>query len=160
MKINYVIVDASEFLKEQTIKHINDAYKNSSEEEDYISGFGHPLEIYGKMLMSDLDGVCSDNQRDLILYGYCINFYMSGAVQINLWVASCLFDFITEILDNAEDISYSPAEENQIGDLILDCTDEEFSASAAIKWARDFSSLVENSKEYKQFLSKLTQWQQ
>ena len=50
MKINYAIVDASEFLRENIIDHINKSFIECDEDDDEVRGFGHPLEIQGQCL--------------------------------------------------------------------------------------------------------------
>ena len=160
MKMNYVIVDASEFLKENIIDHINKSFIECDEDDDVVRGFGHPLEIQGKMLISDLEGICKENQGDLILWGFCINFYMTGYVQLNLWFANYFTNMIEKSLEEAE-ICYDT--DTNIGDIeiILDSSEEdgEKETDKILNWIKEFPTFIERSKEYKKLINNLTKYQ-
>lgn len=153
MKVNYVIVDASEFLKENIIEHINKSF-TENEDEDEVRGFGHPLEIQGKMLISDLEGICKENQRDLILWGYCLNFYMTGYIQLNLWFSGYFTSLVEESL-GCINISFDT--DTSIGDseILLHITEDEEISNLLI-WLKEFPTLIEKSKEYKELINNLT----
>ena len=155
MKINYVVVDASEYLKEIIVNHINKECEDSEIETINECKIGHPLEIQGKMLINDLENIDKLEQKDLILYGYCVNFYMSGLFRINLWLAEYFQELVYDSLeennlcyDNGDDV---------FGDIIIDCSNEA-DENLALKWIKYFPTLIENSKEYKELINKLDKW--
>lgn len=177
MNINYLIVDASEYIKESYIQKVNkliEKWKNTDTDEDngYSAedreyNIGLPISIQGKMLKSDIDDLynkCyiseSILKNDTILWGYVTTCTLNTDYGIiYLIIPDEYYSLVTDSLEYSNIAYYSTGEDVLFGDIKIVLSENEGMEDEVKKWVQDFSSLIENSKEYKNLLKRFTEWQ-
>lgn len=172
MNINYLIVDASEYIKESYIQKVNkliEKWKNTDidSEEDREYNIGLPISIQGKMLKSDIDDLynkCyiseSILKNDTILWGYVTTCTLNTDYGIiYLIIPDEYFSLVANSLEYSNIAYYSTGEDVLFGDIKIVLSENEGMEDELKKWIQDFPSLIENSKEYKNLLKRFTEWQ-
>lgn len=166
VNVNYIIVEADEFLKNAAIERINREHrkiKKVIEESDgdynYTSGEfnapGHILFCSGKMLESEIkDFLHEDDRFDLILWGITVTFTNAGNIIIYLHYSDIFGDLIINSLEDSN-ISYDTYP--IFGDLELFVNRED--EDNIKKWLQNLQNLIERSKEYEQLLNDINKWQ-
>ena len=167
MIINYIIVDASEFLKNAAVEKINREHnrinKMQEEADDGDDNYdfkdfkapGHILFTSGKMFESEIkDQLHGDDLYDNVIWGITSTIESSGNVQIYLHYSIIFNESIIESLENAN-IYYDT--DSCFGDLVI-FVDEE-NENDVMGWLQDFPSFIEMSNEYKQLMNNINKWQ-
>lgn len=153
MKINYIITDADEVLVKSVIEQIN------KENESRQYSIGYPLTVKGKMLKSDIDENFTDYREHLsrIIYGYVTCFWGNGEFTIRLFLIGKLYEFIQESLNN-NNISFILIDDDsdEIGDIEIPYKGNDIEVVS--RWLDNFSIIVENSKEFKKFISNIEKY--
>lgn len=164
MIINYIIVDASEFLKNAAVEKINREHNRinkiqKEEDDDYDSkdfkAPGHILFTSGKMFESEIkDQLHEDDLYDNVIWGITSTIESSGNIQIYLHYSIIFNDSVIESLEDAN-ICYDT--DSCFGDLVI-FVDEE-NEDDVMGWLQDFPSFIEMSNEYKQLMNNINKWQ-
>lgn len=172
MNINYLIVDASEYIKESYIQKVNkliEKWRNTDtdSELDREYNIGLPISFQGKMLKSDIDDLynkCyvseSILKNDTILWGYVTTCTLNSDYGVvYLIIPDEYFSLVTESLEDSIINYYSTGEDVLFGDIKIVLGENDGMEDELKKWLQNFPSLIENSKEYKNLLKRFTEWQ-
>lgn len=177
MNINYLIVDASEYIKESYIQKVNELiekWKNTDTDENnsYSSddrgyNIGLPISFRGKMLKSDIDDLYNKYhisesilKNDTVLWGYVTTCTLNTDYGIiYLIIPDEFFSLVSDSLEYSNIAYYSTCEDVLFGDIKIVLSENEDIEEKLREWIQDFPSLIENSKEYKNLLKRFTEWQ-
>lgn len=164
MIINYIIVNASEFLKNAAVEKINREHnrinkmqeeENDNYDSEDFKAPGHILFTSGKMFESEIkDQLHGDDLYDNVIWGITSTIGFSGDVQIYLHYLIIFNDSVIESLENAN-ICYDT--DSCFGNLVI-YVDKE-NEDDVMGWLRDFPSFIEMSNEYKQLMNNINKWQ-